>query len=430
MKRRDFLKAMASVGLAGALPGMMLRNAVAAEPFGGLALITLFAGGGWDHSSFCDPRENSQINHWAETQTAGTAGSLRYAPFAENAEFFEKYYDRTLVINGIDLQSNGHTGAQLNQHTGGLSGFPMLNAIYGASNGAGLPMSWLYSSGENQHLGIQPFTRLPSDAEMRQLAEPNRRDVDRQFLRTGDLDILERYRLERLQAQAQRTDNLPYAQRKLAELQSARTSRDLMGELEAYLPDTIDTLDLKGEDRGRISVVHRFLVAVQAGVCVTASVRSRRGFDTHSNHDALHTNAMIDLVRTLDYLWAKAEELGISDRLLVHVTSDVGRTPWYNGANGKDHWSSGSSMIMMKNQSWTNRVVGMSGPAHEKVDIDPFTLQESSTGERLMTAHVHRALRRILGIDAHPLAQQYAFGVPEIDLLNPAVSSPVNVTGS
>ena len=71
--------------------------------------------------------------------------------------------------------------------------------------------------------------------------------------------------------------------------------------------------------------------------------------------------------------------------------------------------------------------IALGGPGHEKIDIDPVTLQPLEGGERLRTAHVQRTLRRILGIDGHPLAQTYALDVPEIDLLNPAYSSPVQV---
>ncbi len=87
MKRRDFLRLAGTAGLATALPGLAMRPAFAetqAEPFGGLALITIFAGGGWDHSSFADPRENTAINHWAFDAPAGTAGNLRNAPIAES----------------------------------------------------------------------------------------------------------------------------------------------------------------------------------------------------------------------------------------------------------------------------------------------------------------------------------------------------------
>lgn len=427
MKRRDFLRLIGAAGVTGAFPGMLIKSAAAAEaaPFQGVALITIAAGGGWDHSSFCDPRENPDINRWANNNPAGAAGNLRYAPFAENAELFDKYSDRMLVINGIDLQSNGHGGASLSHTTGGLSGYPVLNAVYGAIHGAGLPMPWLHASGQTQHLGVLPFTRLPSATEMRTLADPNRRDGDRLYLRSSDAEIIERYRVQRLQAQLQQA-GMPYAQAQLATQYDARTNRGLMDQLSDALPDVIDTVDLKGTNSGMVSEIHRFLVAVQAGICVTANV-STGGFDTHSNHDARHAAALTRLTRAVDYLWTKAEEIGIADRILVHLTSDVGRTPRYNGNNGKDHWSNGSSVLMMKGQPWTNRVVGLSGPAHQKVNIDPATLQEDANGERLRMPHVHRALRRVLGIENDPICQQYDFGAPEIDLLNPSNQSPVNV---
>jgi hypothetical protein len=408
----------------------LLRSAEAAgsvQAYGGMALITIFAQGGWDHSCFCDPRQNLKINNWAASAEAGAAGNLRYAPVAENADFFAKYYGRMLVINGIDLQTNGHDAASLTQHTGSLAGLPMTNALFAAIKGKGLPMPWLVDGGETASQGIQSLTKLPSDTQMRQLALPNRRDAARLYLRPSDLAIVQHYRSLRLEAQRLTPTNLPLTQRKLDELHSAHTSRELMESLALSLPATLDTLDLKGESIAKISTVHRFLVAIKAGICVTASMNLRSGFDTHSNHDVAQADAIKELTRTLDYLWTKAEEIGIADRLLVHVSSDVGRAPAYNAGGGKDHWSLGSSLIMAKNQTWTNRVVGVSGPEHQKLNIDPVTLQEDPAGVRLHTAHVHRALRDVLGIGLDPLARRFDFTVPEIGVLDSAQSSPISV---
>ena len=427
MNRRDFMKLVGGLSMAGAWSGFHQTPAQAAQPFSELALITIYASGGWDHSYFCDPRNNPTINHWATSASAGSAGNLRYAPVAENQEFFEKYFQHMLVINGIDLETNGHEGAELVQHSGGLSGFPILNALYGAIKGAGLPLTWLLDSSTTANLSIQSYTHLPSERQMRQLTDTNRRDDSREFFRTSDIKIIDKFRLERLSAQLLADKTLPYMHRKMEQLYQARTGRDLMDRLAMELPASFDTLDLKGGSEAKISKLHRTLVAIKAGVCVTANIRTNNGFDSHSDHDANHDQSLRELTRTLDYLWTKAEVLGIDERLVVHVTSDVGRTPFYNDNAGKDHWSSGSTIIMMKNQNWTNRVVGLSGPEHEKTKINPVTLQEDSAGVTLKSAHVHRALRKILGIDKHPLSQKFSCIEPEIDMFNASISSPVNV---
>ena len=133
------------------------------------------------------------------------------------------------------------------------------------------------------------------------------------------------------------------------------------------------------------------------------------------------------MTRLLDYLWTKADSMGMSERLIVHVTSDVGRTPNYNSTNGKDHWSLGSDFIMAKNAQWANRIVGISGAGHERVKINPNTLLPDQNGIYLQTKHVHAELRKLLGIDTHALAQRYDLKAESMALFNPAVSSGITV---
>ena len=44
------------------------------------------------------------------------------------------------------------------------------------------------------------------------------------------------------------------------------------------------------------------------------------------------------------YTVKRAEELGIREKLVVVMQSEMGRTPNYNKGNGKDHWSIGSAI--------------------------------------------------------------------------------------
>ena len=84
-----------------------------------------------------------------------------------------------------------------------------------------------------------------------------------------------------------------------------------------------------------------------------------------------------ELTSGIDYLWEAAEEAGIADRLLVIVGSDFSRTPYYNSAQGKDHWSVGSYIIMEKGKRYTNRYVDGSDEGQNAIKIDPATLKAS-----------------------------------------------------
>ena len=84
-----------------------------AADYRGKLFVFVQADGGWDPTSFCDPKANTPgefvINHWAERHEIRQAGNIAYAPFARNEAFFEKYHRRMLVINGVDAQTNSHT---------------------------------------------------------------------------------------------------------------------------------------------------------------------------------------------------------------------------------------------------------------------------------------------------------------------------------
>lgn len=427
MNRRDFLKLAAVTSLTSTWAGFS-RAVHAGNLHTGKVLLTVHLGGGWDHSSCCDPRENAAINKWAATQKAGVAGNLRYAPMAENAEFFNKYYNHLLVINGIDIQTNGHDAAIRTRNTGSLmSGFPSTNELYAATVGANLPIPFVRQGGYDDTVGIMPFTYLPDENLLRTLADPNYYSSTKTYYAASHMDMLHRYQQERLESQQQHSDNLPRWQRKLEELEKARVGRADLKSVGSVLSGSLDTKDLKGDARFGIRESHLFLVLAAAGLTATGSF-SASSWDSHGNHDVSHTMSLTHVTRVLDYLWTKAESLGIADRLIVHITSDVGRTPWYNATNGKDHWSLGSDMFMMKNAPWANRIAGVSDAKHNRVKLNPTRLQpDASNGIYLQTKHVHAELRKLLGIQDHALAKRYDLKAEDFALFNPAVNSGIQV---
>ena len=428
MKRRDFLKRVSTLGIASTLP-TVFTNAIAApsDLFTGKILLTMHTSGGWDHSFFADPRENPDINHWADSSTAGEAGNLRYAPLAENAQFFDKYYRHMLVINGIDLQTNGHEAATRHRNTGNLmSGYPSLNELYAAATAPNIPIPFVREGGYSGNEGLMPFTALPDETLIRTLSNPNFASDGRTVYASSHIDLLHKYQNERLQKQKNDVSNTPRWQQKLEELYQARIGTEDLAALGGLLPESLDRTDLNGDDRSYLRGLHLFLVMAAAGMTATGSF-SIGGWDSHGNHDSRHTDSLTNLTRSLDYLWTKAETMGLADRLIVHVTSDVGRTPHYNENDGKDHWSVGSDVIMMKNAPWANRIVGASGIKHERKKINPSTLATDENGIYLRPKHIHSALRKLLGVEQHKYAQRYALNAESLPFFDASVSTGIQV---
>ena len=65
---------------------------------------------------------------------------------------------------------------------------------------------------------------------------------------------------------------------------------------------------------------------------------------------------------------------------------------------------------MEKNQSWTNRVIGETDELHFARKVNPATLQRDDVGGTLIhPKHVHKALRRYVGIENTQESLQFPF---------------------
>jgi len=117
------------------------------------------------------------------------------------------------------------------------------------------------------------------------------------------------------------------------------------------------------------------------------------------------------------YTIHRAEELKIREQLVVIVQSEMGRTPNYNGGNGKDHWSIGSIMFIGPRIKG-NRVIGATDEKQFQVAIDPQTLAcDKEKGVRVRPEHIHTALRDFAGVADHPFSKKFPLGVVEKEML-------------
>jgi hypothetical protein len=428
LDRRKFLKLMGAAGLAAAVPWplRLARAQLTEDPYTGPLFVTIAAAGGWDPTSFCDPKENvpgeREINHWSRTLQAGTIARspLTYAPFANNQAFFSRFYRSMLVINGVDCQTNSHdTGVRFNWSGREDPGYPAFAAIAAAAYGDGLPLPYLTNSSFRETAGLATYTEVNSTRALQDLVDVNRvSGSDRVYHEEDERALVEAYQEARVVRQASRSGSLPREQAALTNLAFARASRDQLRALLVDLPDQlVNPVDRDGNNNPLLQQAQLALICFNAGLTVACDLEIG-GFDTHGNHDTEHRSSLQRLTNGIEYLWDTAEAMGLAGRLHVLVSSDFGRTPWYNDGNGKDHWPIGSAILMKKNATWANRVIGLTDEGHNAIPIDPLTLaaRPGAGGVVLGPGHVHDVFRRVAGLDRHAVALRYPLNVTPVNL--------------
>ena len=415
MNRRDLIRSLASLA---SIAGFRLPLASASD-YRGKLFVFVQADGGWDPTSFCDPKTNPPgepvINRWAQSDEIRQAGNIRYAPFGKNEAFFTKYHRRMLVINGVDAQTNSHSAGIVHNWSGRISeGYPTTSALLAAQYGLGLSMPYLSFGGFSNTAGVATFTRLDNPGQIRTIAKPEANPPWEPYLIQSDWEDLQLFRAATLDRLAAAPNLLPRSARNRRLYASALT-KDATEGLRAYaamIPDRDQLQEREGYDR-YYSLLKRqaqlAVLAFKAGVAVSADLYLG-GFDTHANHDPDHNWLLGNLTDSVDFLWDYAETHGVADRMIVVMGSDFGRTNKYNSNEGKDHWPIGSFIVMEKNQGWTNRVIGETDELHFASRVNPSTLKrDDANGTLIHPRHVHKALRRYLRIETSAESRKFPF---------------------
>lgn len=414
MDRRDFLKLTSAAGLGVAAANMPFASkANAGAPYTGPLYVTMHASGGWDVTSFCDPKGSTgandpdPMNNYLATDIGTAAGStsgMRYAPSDANKAFFDKYAKDLMILNGVDTSTNSHDVGTRVTWSGTLTeNKASFAALVAAAAGEAQPMSYISYGGYDVTAGTVAVTRVGNLEAIRKIAFPNvidpLYDQDKTPYFTDETAArMAAARDARHQAYAAK-QNLPRLQEAMGMLYTARSGQNELKKLTEYLPAQLENSNLRRQ-------VQIALAAYRAGICVSVNLSSG-GFDTHGNNDQGQFPALANIWDGMDYLVEQAKAFGIWGNVVIVMGSDFGRTPGYNGGNGKDHWSITSMMLMGKGIPG-DTVIGKTTDRHNPYNIDPNTLAPvEGGGLRLKPGHVHRALRRLAGIDQSELAIRF-----------------------
>jgi uncharacterized protein (DUF1501 family) len=418
MERRDFLKLASMAGLGVVAGGLPFGRDARAEAYTGPLWVMIHAGGGWDPTSFCDPKgaidPDNPINNYPTTAIE-SAGAISYPNVQDgngvsfNQAFFQKYASQLTVINGIDCATNSHDAGTRFTWSGTLTeNKPAFAALVAGINGPSRPMAFITNGGYDITAGVVAQTRVGNIDALHRIAFPDQidpvYDAEKTTFHTAETSArvlsARQARHEAMLAKQQ----LPRLKRAMGTLFTARSGQNELKQLTQYLPTELAQGDL--ERQAQVAIA-----AYQAGLCVSANLETG-GFDTHGNHDNDHFDSLSRLFSGVDFLMTLAAEKGLADKVIVVMGSDFGRTPGYNDGNGKDHWSI-TSMMAMGAGIPGGRVVGATDEYHEPKRVDTSTLAVSDSGIRITPGHVQRALRRLAGIDQNPMLAQFPVKEPE-----------------
>ncbi len=452
MQRRSFLALTGLAGLSIFLPwGRSSEASADPSSWGGPFVLHMHASGGWDPTMLCDAKltapgstpsyENRLVTAVGDVNgipvpTATKEGKyllrVNGSPVEDPTHFFQTAGKDMLVLNGVDTQTNNHdTGVQ------GLAcghndiELPALAALFAGmvAKQRDIPMAFLAGGQYNRTGDVVGLSRFPGD-KIQLLANPFKASAGEEKGLVSDVGarkILEMRaaRMAQLEAQA----SLPRNKRTLKALSDATRGGEAINLLkqvasapppsidgfrEGLAPDTRDYLSTK------IGAVERFidlgapletiLRCFQAGVSASATF-AQGGFDTHSQHDVNQGNAMANFLARVRYVKLRAQQMGIADKLFLLVTSDFGRTPRYNTGDGKDHWNV-TSVLVSGPGIQGGRAIGKTDDGHKalrvaKNNVSQIVPDSDGNGMRIHASHVHRELRRILGLDKADFIGQF-----------------------
>lgn len=417
--RRRWMQGAAALWAAATLgETVRARPARAANNRGERKFLFLFAGGGWDATPL-DPKfaadgfspvDGTDMD---PDTVRGELGNLSWSSGADRPAmdlFFSRWINRTALIRGVNVHSAGHSSGRQWMMTGSsassLADWPTLLAAYAAQE---YPMPHVVFSGPafggNQGASLVrggggTLLRLMDGSIV------GESDTPAPVVPTPSDAMADALVYERALAFADSREGL--GQRRAEDLLA---SLDRAEELEGRRFEA-------GLDSGGGDFLDQCLMATELmrlGLSRCGMVGIPGGWDTHGGNQNVGPQ-MDTLFDALDQLMTHLattpgrDAEWLIDEVTVVATSELGRTPMFNGAMGRDHWPY-TSMLALGSGIRGNHVCGATDDRFIALPVDLSTGQPADSGETLGTEHVGAALLKLGGLDP----EVHRPGIPALD---------------
>lgn len=345
LSRRSLLASLCGASATG-LVGLRARGQ---EP--PRRLVYVLADGGWDTSFTFDPKPHltdggpwpDELSDLEQLVTYGEI-NLSHNVFRRPSVkiFFDRWADRTAVINGLWVGSLSHWQAMLQVLTGTPDdASPDVAAIAGATLGSDRPLALVDLGGQSRFGPYAPMcARSGVRAQFIGLLDPRFRMTKADgsprpdFVPTKDeRDLIASWLQQREQeARLVRGDQPGYVQ-VLDERWSALDRAERL----RNTPDVALSLPF-GRRESLASQVPFTVDLLQSGLCHAVFLATGLPWDTHADATRQHLYWQTTFFG-LDLLATRLEEAGLLEDTLVIVVTEIGRTPHRNLQNGTDHWT-------------------------------------------------------------------------------------------
>lgn len=422
LSRRRLIQAAAAcagVGMLGSVDALLAQQARASAR-GERKFLFFFASGGWDATPL-DPKFDvdgfSPVDgtDMDPDTTLARAGNLSWStgPDRRNMDvFFGRWGSRCAILRGVNVHSAGHeSGTQWMMTGTTASERPDWPTIIAANATIDYPMPHLVFSGPAYPGPLGAAVVRGGGGSLLSLIDGSyNTSVDRPaptIPQPAD-SMMDAALFRRASRLASQLDG-----------QGRDRMEDLLGNLER-------SMELEGrrfeaglgqQARGLLAQAQMSLELMRLGLTRTAMIRIPGGWDTHGGNQLV--GAQLDaFFGALDSLFERMDRTPgtttprLSQEVTVVATSELGRTPRFNGSRGRDHWPY-TSMLIAGSGIQGNRVIGATNDRFISLPSDFATGEPRDSGDILGVENVGVTLLRLAGIDG----ERWLPGVPTVPAL-------------
>ena len=395
MARREFLK----IGTLGAgamtLSGLLAARAAAkaaGQPVKDTSIVWVWLAGGPTHVETFDPHMGAPVEYRSTTGEVHTklpgvtiGGTFpRIAGVADKMAFVRSFaHNNSGHVGGTHFVNTGYDNRTIDN--GGAPARPSIGSIVARVRGSNHPLTGMptYVALNRLRSGIDgpaflgtacaPFDPSGQALKNLSLAVPENRIGDRRVLLAS---------LDRLNSNVDRTGAMDGMDR----FEQQAFNLVLGGAPEAFdlKHESAKTRARYGKGVGEQLLRARRLCEAGCGF-VTLSYG---GWDMHGRIKRAMESRSPELDRAIAAFVEDVHQRGLSERILLVITGEFGRTPRVNRNAGRDHWAPLSTLALSGGGLKMGGVVGQSAPKGDVPRSSPVSPQD------LMATVFH-----VLGID-------------------------------